>query len=181
VLSEGEWWDATVAKVKEEKIRVHYVGGNDEEDEWVPLNRCAQRRSSCAHMRAWRGTLPTSRAHVRTVEARTAPYASLRGLACACACAFPTRSRSQCLQKRTWVWRRGDCAMGEDGFRIWGFGFGVWGLHMETRAGVPKAPSRGLCMVADARMCNSGRLRLPKKRAAEDEAGAEAPAKKRGR
>ena len=40
MLSEGEWWDATVAKVKEEKIRVHYVGGTDEEDEWVPLNRC---------------------------------------------------------------------------------------------------------------------------------------------
>jgi hypothetical protein len=57
----------------------------------------------------------------------------------------------------------------------------VWGLHMQTRAGVPNTPSRGLCLVADARMCNSGRLRLPRKRAAEDEAGAEAPAKKRGR
>ncbi len=54
-------------------------------------------------------------------------------------------------------------------------------MHMQTRAGVPNTPSRGLCLVADARMCNSGRLRLPRKRAAEDEAGAEAPAKKRGR
>ena len=100
MLSEGEWWDATVAKVKEEKIRVHSVGGNDEEDEWVPLNRCAQRRSSGAHKRARGGTLPTSRANVRTVEARTAPYTSLRGLvcACACACASPTRSCSQCSQ-----------------------------------------------------------------------------------
>ena len=80
VLSEGEWWDATVAKVKEEKIRVHYVGGNDEEDEWVPLNRCAQRRPSSEHKRAWRGTLPASRTHVR----RTAPYASLHGLVSAC-------------------------------------------------------------------------------------------------
>jgi len=57
----------------------------------------------------------------------------------------------------------------------------VWRLHMQSRAGVPNIPSLGLCMVSNARMCNSGRLRLPKKRAAEDEAGAEAPAKKRGR
>ena len=57
----------------------------------------------------------------------------------------------------------------------------MWRLHMQSRAGVPNIPSLGLFMVSNARMCNSGRLRLPKKRAAEDEAGAEAPAKKRGR
>jgi len=39
VESGGEWWDASVAKVRDEKIKVHYVGGTEEEDEWIQLNR----------------------------------------------------------------------------------------------------------------------------------------------
>ena len=38
VKSEGEWWDATVSKVRDDKIKVHYVGGTEEEDEWIALN-----------------------------------------------------------------------------------------------------------------------------------------------
>ena len=41
VECEGERWDATVAKVRDEKgVKVHYVGGTEEEDEWILLNRC---------------------------------------------------------------------------------------------------------------------------------------------
>ena len=39
VESAGEWWEATVIKVRDEKIKVHYVGGTDDEDEWIQLNR----------------------------------------------------------------------------------------------------------------------------------------------
>ena len=34
VKSEGEWCDATVLKVRDHKIKVHYVGGK-QEDEWI--------------------------------------------------------------------------------------------------------------------------------------------------
>ncbi len=37
VKSEGEWCDATVSKVRVYKIKVHYVGGK-QEDEWIDLN-----------------------------------------------------------------------------------------------------------------------------------------------
>ena len=38
VKSEGEWRNATVSKVRDDKIKVHYVGCTDEEDEWIALN-----------------------------------------------------------------------------------------------------------------------------------------------
>ena len=39
VLSGGEWWDAEVTKLKGGQARVHYVGGADDEDEWIPISR----------------------------------------------------------------------------------------------------------------------------------------------
>ncbi len=39
VLSGGEWWDAEVTKIKGGQARVHYVGGADDEDEWIPIGR----------------------------------------------------------------------------------------------------------------------------------------------
>jgi hypothetical protein len=39
VLSGGEWWDAEVTKLKAGQARVHYVGGADDEDEWIPISR----------------------------------------------------------------------------------------------------------------------------------------------
>ena len=39
VLSGGEWWDAEVTKLKGGQARVHYVGGAEEEDEWIPISR----------------------------------------------------------------------------------------------------------------------------------------------
>jgi hypothetical protein len=39
VLSEGEWWDAEVTKLKSGQARVHYVGGAEDEDEWIPISR----------------------------------------------------------------------------------------------------------------------------------------------
>ena len=38
VKSEGQWWDAIVSEVRDDKIKVHYVGGTEEEDEWIALN-----------------------------------------------------------------------------------------------------------------------------------------------
>ncbi len=42
VLSEGEWWDAEVTKIKSGQARVHYVGGAEDEDEWIPISRYQQ-------------------------------------------------------------------------------------------------------------------------------------------
>ena len=41
VESAGEWWEATISKVRDDKIKVHYVGGTEDEDEWIQLKRCA--------------------------------------------------------------------------------------------------------------------------------------------
>ena len=79
MLSEGEWWDATVAKVKEEKIRVHYVGGTDEEDEWVPLNRCFPARPRGA---------PTVCSARRRLPAAEGARVWLRVRGCVAACAW---------------------------------------------------------------------------------------------
>ena len=41
VFSQGEWWDCLIRDVNAEKneIRVHYVGGVEDEDEWVPVDQ----------------------------------------------------------------------------------------------------------------------------------------------
>jgi hypothetical protein len=39
VLSEGEWWDAHVIELDADasRVKVHYVGGVEDEDEWVDV------------------------------------------------------------------------------------------------------------------------------------------------
>ena len=39
VESAGEWWEATISKVRDDKVKVHYVGGTEDEDEWIQLKR----------------------------------------------------------------------------------------------------------------------------------------------
>lgn len=37
VESEGEWWDAEILKIKHGQFKIHYVGGLDDEDEWIEI------------------------------------------------------------------------------------------------------------------------------------------------
>ncbi|EKX46130.1 hypothetical protein GUITHDRAFT_152532, partial [Guillardia theta CCMP2712] len=37
VEAEGEWWDAEVIKIKNGQIKIHYVGGLSQDDEWIPI------------------------------------------------------------------------------------------------------------------------------------------------
>lgn len=39
VESEGEWWDAEILKIKHGQFKIHYVGGLDDEDEWIEIGR----------------------------------------------------------------------------------------------------------------------------------------------
>ncbi len=41
VESEGEWWDAEILKIKHGQFKIHYVGGLDDEDEWIDIGRYA--------------------------------------------------------------------------------------------------------------------------------------------
>ena len=48
VESAGEWWEATISKVRDDKIKVHYVGGTEDEDEWIQLKRFERTRPGTA-------------------------------------------------------------------------------------------------------------------------------------
>ena len=41
IESAGEWWEAIVTKVKDEKIKVHYVGGTVRPHPCLQASRCS--------------------------------------------------------------------------------------------------------------------------------------------
>jgi hypothetical protein len=38
---DGDWWEARVIQLDSDRVMVHYIGGDDDEDEWIP--KCSER------------------------------------------------------------------------------------------------------------------------------------------
>jgi hypothetical protein len=35
---DDEWWESQVVELKNDRVRIHYVGGEEDEDEWIPIS-----------------------------------------------------------------------------------------------------------------------------------------------
>lgn len=70
VESEGDWWDAEVVQVKQDQVKVHYAGGTEAEQEWIPIDSGRIRLAQDSEVpRKKRGPRP----QVETVEAVAVP------------------------------------------------------------------------------------------------------------